>query len=142
MILPDANLLLYTVNTDAREHASAFKWWRDLLHSGAEVGIYTGVAFAFIRLSTNRRVFSHPLSVNDAFAYLNNWLSFPAVKWVNDTVEDYRTVETLIKSAGTASNLVSDAQIAAVALRLHATVHSCDTDFDRFPKLNWKNPLN
>lgn len=142
MILPDANLLLYAVNTDSIDHRKALKWWQDLLESGAAVGLYAGVVFAFVRLATNRRVFSQPLTTKEAFAYLHNWLEFPAVSLVDAELEDIITVEALLTAAGTAANLVSDAQIAAAALRLNGTVHSADADFGRFPKLKWVNPLD
>jgi predicted nucleic acid-binding protein len=48
----------------------------------------------------------------------------------------------LLLNAGTGGNLVTDAQIAAISLRLDATIHTADTDFARFPKIRWKNPLN
>jgi toxin-antitoxin system PIN domain toxin len=141
MILADVNLLLYSVNTDAPDHSRAFAWWRNLLQSGTEVGLYTGVVFAFVRLSTNRRVFAQPLSVGEAFSYVNNWLSFPSVRMVDADPEDIQTVESLLTAAGTGGNLVSDAQIAAAALRLGATVHSVDSDFGRWPNVSWINPL-
>ena len=141
MILPDADLRLYTVNTDSIDHDKAFTWWQDLLESGAAVGLYTGVVCAFVRLSTNRRVFTQPLSSQEAFAYVNNWLDFASVSLIDADIEDLATVEQLLNHAGTAANLVSDAQIAAAALRLNATVHSADTDFERFPKVKYFNPL-
>lgn len=142
MILPDVNLLLYGVNADAPDHARAFAWWRELLGNGAEVGLYKGVVFAFVRLSTNARIFSRPLSVEESFAYVKNWQSFPSVKMVTAVPEDIETAERLLTTAGTGGNLVSDAQIAAAALRLRATVHSVDADFGRFPGVAWQNPLS
>jgi toxin-antitoxin system PIN domain toxin len=141
MILPDANLLLYAVNTNSPDHHEAFDWWKSLLASDTPVGLYTGVVFAFIRLSTNRRVFSQPLTVEEAFAYLQNWLAFPSVELVDAELEDLLIAEQLLTAAGTGGNLVSDAQIAAAAVRLKAIVHSADADFDRFPNLKWLNPL-
>lgn len=142
MILPDANLLLYAVNSDSPDNREAFDWLKQLLESGAEVGIYTGVAFAFIRLSTNRRVFSKPLSVQEAFAYLNNWLDVASVRLIDAELEDLQTAERLLEQAGTGGNLVSDAQIAAAALRLKGIVHSADADFGRFNDVQWHNPLS
>lgn len=141
MVLPDANLLLYAVNTDSPDHAKALAWWKTLLESGAPIGLYTGVVFAFVRLSTNRRVFSHPLTVEEAFAYLKNWLDFPCVELIDAELEDLAMTEELLRTAGTGGNLVSDAQIAAAAIRLAAEIHSADADFDRFPSAKWMNPL-
>jgi len=141
MILPDANLLLYAVNTDSPDHTAAFEWWKSQLESAVAVGLYTGVVFAFVRLSTNRRGFSQPLTVEEAFAYLQNWLAHPSVELVDAEAEDLLTAEQLLAAAGTGGNLVSDAQIAAAALRLKARIFSADTDFDCFPGIDWHNPL-
>jgi hypothetical protein len=142
MILPDANLLLYSVNTDSPDHEAAFGWWKDLLHSSSPIGLYSGVAFAFVRLSTNRRVFTHPLTVDKAFAYINNWICFSSVNWVDAEIGDLKVVESLLQAAGTGGNLVSDAQIAAAAIRLNGTVHGADADFGRFSGVKWFNPLD
>jgi predicted nucleic acid-binding protein len=47
----------------------------------------------------------------------------------------------LLQAAGTAANLTTDAQIAAVALRLDAEVQTSDLDFGRFPGVRFSNPL-
>lgn len=141
MILPDVNLLLYTVNTDFREHERAFAWWSSVFKAGMPVGLCGCVSFAFVRLSTNPRVFSRPLEVCDAFAYLNNWLSFEGVRLLENEAGDLAVAQGFLEAAGTGGNLVSDARIAAVARRVQGTVYSADADFGRFEGLRWKNPL-
>lgn len=47
----------------------------------------------------------------------------------------------LLKDAGTAGNLTTGAQIAALAIEEQGEVHSSDTDFGRFRRLRWINPL-
>jgi toxin-antitoxin system PIN domain toxin len=99
------------------------------------------VAFAFVRLATNRKVFRQPLSVKDACARVANWLEFPNVIWLDAELEDFAAASRLLLQAGTGANLVTDAQIAAIALRTGASVRSCDHDFARFPDLDWSDPL-
>jgi predicted nucleic acid-binding protein len=48
--------------------------------------------------------------------------------------------ETLVSGKATA-NLVMDAHLAALALEHGCQLNSTDTDFARFPKLAWRNPL-
>jgi predicted nucleic acid-binding protein len=50
-------------------------------------------------------------------------------------------VLTLLKKSGSAGNLTTDAQIAALALQETAILHSNDTDFLRFPGIRLHNPL-
>ena len=142
MIIPDANLLLYSVDKESPDHAKSAAWWREALRGSEEVGLCSVVAFAFIRLATNRKVFRHPLTVKDACAHVANWLEFPNVVWLDAQQEDFDAAERLLLVAGGAgANLVTDAQIAAIALRVGGSVHSCDHDFARFRGIDWVNPL-
>lgn len=50
-------------------------------------------------------------------------------------------VFALLRKAGTAGNLATDAQIAVLARQERAVLHSNDTDFLRFPGMRWYNPL-
>ena len=141
MILPDANLLLHALNSDSADHAAARKWWKELLQDGKEVGLCPVVIYAFVRISTHRMAFARPLSVEVAFDHVENWLSFPSVSWIDAAKEDIAMTRQLLQEAGTGGNLVTDAQIAAISLRLGAVIHTADTDFGRFRKVRWKNPL-
>jgi len=141
VIVPDANLLLYATDKECVEHSKAAAWWQKTLHGNDEVGLCAVVAFAFMRLATSRRVFLHPLSVKDACARVANWLDFPNVIWLDAQLEDFAEAERLLRAAGTGGNLVTDAQIAAIAKRVGGLVHSCDSDFGRFPGIEWADPL-
>ena len=50
-------------------------------------------------------------------------------------------VLALLGETGTAGNLTTDAQIAALVRQEKAILHSNDTDFQRFPGIRWLNPL-
>lgn len=141
MILPDVNLLLYATDTECADHAAAAAWWRETLRGNEEVGLCAVVAFAFVRLATNRKVFRHPLAVENACARVANWLEFPNVRWLEAEADDFAVAAQLLRGAGTGANLVTDAQIAAIALRTGASIRSCDHDFARFPDLDWSDPL-
>jgi uncharacterized protein len=141
MILPDTNLLLYFINSQCREHSVIYPWWKKVLEDDEPIGLCYPVIFAFIRLSTQARILSSPLQVEEAFAYVENWLAFPSVVWLEPGAEYFTRFQSLLVHAGTAANLVTDAQIAALALEHDAIVYSADMDFLRFPKLKFKNPL-
>lgn len=49
-------------------HRAAAAWWHEALHDDEEAGVCAVVAFASIRLATDRKVFRQPLSVKDACA--------------------------------------------------------------------------
>jgi toxin-antitoxin system PIN domain toxin len=141
MLIPDANILLYATDKDSPDHKPALAWWQKTLSSGAEVGLCSVVAFAFVRIATNRNVFRNPLPVKDACSRVANWLEFPNVVWLDSISEDFAVAAKLLSSAGTGANLVTDAQIAAIALRTGGEICSCDQDFSRFKGIKWSDPL-
>ena len=141
MIVPDANLLLYAYDSESAFHRGAARWWAALLSSVEPVGLCPVVVFAFLRLSTHPKIFEHPLTVAEASERIASWLARPNVRLLVAGPGHVDSVCRLLSKAGTAGNLVTDAQIAALALEYGATVHSADTDFARFKGLDWENPL-
>ena len=95
----------------------------------------------FVRLPTSRRVFLKPLSARDACARVENRLAFPNVTWLDATAEDFATASRLLETPGTAGNLTTDAQIAAIAQRVVGSIISCEQAFARFSGIDWHDPL-
>ncbi|MEX2044914.1 MAG: type II toxin-antitoxin system VapC family toxin [Opitutus sp.] len=141
MILPDANLLLYAYDAESPFHRAAAKWWAGLLSANEPVGLCPVVVFAFLRLSTHPKVFERPLSAVEASQRIASWLARPNVRLLVAGPNHVETVCQLLAEAGTGGNLVTDAQIAALAMEYGAMVHTADTDFSRFKDFNWENPL-
>jgi toxin-antitoxin system PIN domain toxin len=141
VIVPDVNLLLYAHMTAFAQHARARRWWEDLLNGETEVGLGAVALFAFIRLATGRLVVRHPMSVGDAVAHVETWLSVPHVRLALPGPRHLEISFGLLRQVGAAGNLTTDAQLAALAIENQAELHSNDTDFGRFPGLRWVNPL-
>jgi toxin-antitoxin system PIN domain toxin len=141
MIVPDANLLLYAYDRESPFHREAARWWAGLLSSTEPVGLCPVVVFAFLRLATNARVFDRPLTIREASERIASWLTRPNVRLLVAGPGHVEAVCRLLAKAGTGGNLVTDAQIAALAQEYGATVHSADTDFARLAGVSWENPL-
>ncbi len=141
MILPDANLLLYAYDRSGPFHDRAKAWWERFMSGPAPIILVPTVVFAFVRISTHPRVFRNPLSASEAAAIVRQWLARKQVQLHEMLSEDVETALELLETAGTAGNLTTDAQIAAMALRLDAEVHTADLDFARFPRVRFVNPL-
>jgi uncharacterized protein len=142
MILPDVNLLVYAHNADSDFHEPARKWWQDLMNNDRPVGLCWASLMGFIRIVTNPKIQSHPLSVQEAFAITDEWLALPHVHWLHPGPRHYSLFRKLLTDAGTAGNLVTDAHLAALAIEHGCELHSNDSDFSGFPELNWMNPLS
>lgn len=141
MIIPDVNLILYATISAFPQHAAARAWWERTLSQPDTVGIAPVVAAGFLRLSTNPRLLEVPLSVTAALDYVEEWLARPMVTCLTSDARHLQESLRLIRLAGTAGNLTTDAQIAAHARLERATVASNDTDFGRFPDIRTVNPL-
>ncbi len=141
MILPDANLLLYACDQSSPFHHKAVVWFESIMNGTQPVILLPPVVFAFVRISTHPRIFTDPLSVGEASAHVRSWLARRQVRLHDMLPEDVETALELLQAAGTAGNLTTDAQIAAVSRRLDAEVHTADLDFGRFADVRFSNPL-
>jgi toxin-antitoxin system PIN domain toxin len=141
MILPDANLLLYAYDQSSPFHAQSKAWCERIMSGPAPVILLPAVVFGFVRISTHPRVFQDPLAVGEAAALVRAWLVRRHVQLHEMLADDVESALRLLESAGTAGNLTTNAQIAAVALRLDAEVQTADLDFGRFPQVRFVNPL-
>lgn len=141
MIIPDANLLLYAYDTTNPFQEQAAEWWSDCLSGDEPVGLCGAVLFAFLRIGTNRRAFAHPMGISEATAHVRSWLQRSISEFLALEEGDLAQAMEWLDGLGTGANLTSDAQIAAIALRCRATVHTADLDFQRFAGVRWRNPL-
>ncbi|MDZ7642040.1 MAG: type II toxin-antitoxin system VapC family toxin [Desulfurivibrio sp.] len=141
MILLDVNLLLYAVNHDLPQHEQARSWLEKALSGEESVGLPWVVILAFLRLTTNQRVFEHPQTIKEAGAYIDEWLAQPVVSAVVPGPNHWSVLRNLLAASGTGGNLTTDAHIAALAIEHGYTVYSTDHDFKRFAGLSHINPL-
>ena len=140
MKVVDVNVLIYATDTATPHHGVA-KVWLDRAMSGNEtVGLPTAVTMAFIRLTTNPKVFKKPLAVTSAVDIVEYWLARPNVSVPQPTAKHYQIVRELLEGTGAESNLVTDAHLAALAIEHGAELVSFDRDFGRFPRVIWELP--
>lgn len=141
MILVDANLLLYAVVSDYEQHQAAHAWLDEQLNSPVRVGLPWVSVLAFLRISTNPRIFPDPLPMREAWLRAEGWLDAPTV-WCPETTERHRTIlERFLRGVASSSKLVSDAHLATLAIEHGLLLCSTDGDFARFDGLRWQNPI-
>ena len=141
MILVDVNLLVYAVFTDSLRHDVAREWLDATLGGTEAVALPWAVLAGFIRISTNPRVMTNPLTINEAIADLDEWLTLPVVRVIGPTRGHWEEFARMLRGADAKGNLVSDAHLAALAVEHGCTLASTDDDFRKFPGLRWFNPL-
>ncbi len=141
MKIIDTNVLLFAVNIAATQHAAARTWWEAALQGNETIGLPWIVVIGFLRLATSPRVFPVPIPLAESLTKIDHWLAHPNVRLIYETEEHWRILRGLLEQTGTAGNLTTDMHLAALAIGHGATLVSCDTDFARFTKVRWENPL-
>jgi toxin-antitoxin system PIN domain toxin len=137
----DANIPLYAYNADAPQHGAAAAWLEGLFQSGETIGLPWATLWAFLRISTNQRVWPNPMPVEQAFGLIRGWLAEPGVSILHPGPQHAEILERLLSESRAGGAMVSDAAMAAMALEYGATLASTDRDFSRFPGIRWVNPV-
>ena len=141
--MPDANLLLYAYDQGSPFHDRARSWWEECLSGQEPVGLTYPTLFAFLRIGTNGKIYTEPMTLGEASDYIQSWLVRRISQILEPPADHINQVTDLLTAAGgTAGNLVTDAQIAALAQSYRAIVHTADRDFLRFPDLRCHFPLD
>jgi len=141
MILVDTNLLVYATDLDSAHHSRARAWLDEILSSATPVGLAWLVILAFLRITTRRGVLRRPYTPEQGLNFIDEWLAQPYVSLVGPGDHHWPLLRNLLKTTGTAGNLVQDAHLAALAIEHGCTLYSTDHDFKRFPGVEHVNPL-
>lgn len=133
MILLDANILLYAYLDVFPQHQRVAGWLENLLTTRKEIiGVSWVATTAFMRISTNRRVFNVPSPPEESANRLDELFTHPMVQTVLPTDSHWSIYSGLIREMNLSGDIVMDAHIAAIAIEHKASVASTDKDFRRF----------
>ncbi len=131
-------MLLSARDSLSAHHEPARAWVEEHLSGRERVGFATVALLGFIRISSNARVVSAPLTASQALDQVDQWLAAPAATLIHPTGTHLQTLRRLLEKSGTAGNLTTDAHLAALAIEHNATLASFDGDFHRFESLSFE----
>jgi len=140
MIAPDANLLIYAYAPNDPHHEASWIWLETVLTHSEPVGIPIHSIYAFVRVVTNPRSTSIPLSFSAA-KIVDSWVELPHVRILYPGERHWRLIHQLSQSVSIRGAQLTDAAVAALAIEFGAIVYTNDRDFARYPGLRWHNPL-
>ena len=140
MILPDVNVLVHAHNSESPVHDQARVWWNRCLSGPEGIVLPWVTTLGFLRITTDRKVFAHPLRVGEVLDQMESWLALPHVRAVNPADNHFEILKSSLRRLGTAGNLTTDAHLAALAIERGYVLYSTDNDFARFENLRWVNP--
>ena len=141
MILVDANLLLYAYDSESPHHETSRRWFEDAISSGRPVRFALATLLAFVRIASDRRIYSHPLMPAEACSLIETWLSQPNVRLLQPGPRSWRHLSRMCEEGQARGPMVMDAHLAALAMEHGASVATSDRDFMRFPDIRIENPI-
>ena len=141
MILPDANVLIYSFRRDADQHKEYRHWLEFALGNEQAFGMSDIVLSSVVRIVTHPRIFAKPSTLPQALGFAEFLWAQPNVVRVSPGNRHWSIFADLCRRADAKGNLASDAYLAALAIESGAEWISTDRDFARFPGLRWRHPL-
>lgn len=141
MIVPDANLLLYAYDKSSAHHAAALKWLESAIAGPELVGLPWQSVWAFLRISTASRIYTHPFAMKEALAIAQQWIDLKNVRPLIPGEGHWTLLQQMLIEGQVNGPSVTDAALAALTIEYGAVLHTADRGFARFPGLRWLNPI-
>jgi toxin-antitoxin system PIN domain toxin len=135
MILPDVNVLVYAFRPDVPEHAVSRAWLREIITGDAKFALSKMTLSALVRITTNRRAYPVPASLEDAFGFCDELLGQPHCQVIEPGERHWDIFRRLCISAGKRGSDVTDAWYAALAIESGCEWVTFDRDFLAFAGL-------
>ena len=139
----DVNVLLYASDQSSDRHLQARRFV-ETCAAGPEILCLTWpTLMSYLRIATHLRIFSAPLSPDEALGNVSALIGLPHVRTVSELdgfVEAYKQVagETPVRG-----NLVPDAHVATILFQHGVrTLYSNDRDFRKFQSVDLRDPFS
>lgn len=130
---PDVNVLVAAYRTEHPHHAAAHAWLKASLEAcaaGESIELLPVVAAGFVRLVTNRRIFSVPNTAGQAHGFIRSLLGVPGVSMPH-LGSEWSAFEKVCVDFELSGPDVADGWIAAAIKANGLRLVTFDTDFDR-----------
>jgi toxin-antitoxin system PIN domain toxin len=141
VIFVDANFLIYAYDRSSPAHEPARRWLNEALSGKEPIGFAWPTVLAFLRITTNPKIFRDPFSIEEAVAIVDEWLSLPTIRLLHTGEQHWTILRALLLETHGKANLVMDAHLAALAIEHDVVLLTRDSDFERFEQLRTINPL-
>jgi toxin-antitoxin system PIN domain toxin len=140
MILPDVNVLVHAFRREVPEHDRCRRWLQGVVDAAPCFGISPLALGAVVRITTNRRIYANPTTIEDAFRFCDYLLNQPHCQIVGPRERHWDIFRRLCIETNTRGNTVTDAWYAALAIEWGCEWVTLDRDYARFPGLRWYVP--
>lgn len=138
----DVNVLVQACVQVSPRHREARAWLLQHRSDPSGLGLFSLVVSGFLRVVTDRRVFSEPLDPAAAVAFVDSLTVSPTVSLLEPGPGHWQRFREMVLEYRPTSVDMTDVYLAAAALEAHAIWVSFDRGFARFGQLRWINPAD
>lgn len=140
MILPDVNVLIYAFRTDVPQHPICNTWLNAVIDNDARYGMSPLALNAVVRVTTDRRIYPNPSTLDDVFRFTDYLTAQPNCQIVEPGPRHWEIFKRLCIESNTTGRRITDAWYAALAIEWGCEWITFDRDYARFPGLKWSLP--
>lgn len=138
----DVSLLLYASDASSSQHDAARAFLESCAAGSELMCLAWPTVMSYLRMTTHPRIFSKPLSPDEAMRNVQALLELPHVRMLSEGEDFWQHYRAITADVPTRGNLVPDAHLAAL-MREHGVkvLYSHDRDFRKFSGLELRDPL-
>src|SRR4051812_29676496 len=97
-----------------------------MLGTSEPIGLSWTTVLAFLRITTDRRVFAQPATTATAAAVMSRWLDASNVTVLNPRARHWEVLRSLLDSLAITGPMTMDADLAALCIEHSATLYTAD----------------
>lgn len=135
MDILDINVWLALTDRNHVHHAPAARYWEEI--ADPQIAFTRTSMMGFLRLSSQPHVLSRTLTNAEAWAMYHEFMALPNVRLLVEPITLDLHFQALTAQTGLPHRLWTDAYLAAFAIASGSRLVSFDSDFTRFPGLNF-----
>jgi len=140
VIILDANVLLYAHDAADPRHERARALLERTVENEPDLRLPLTTALAFIRISTDPRVYQYPREPADAIAIVEELLARPNVSLATPGDRHWRLLAASADAGQARGASLMDTHLAALAMEHGATLATTDRGFARYRGLRTVDP--
>jgi uncharacterized protein len=139
----DVNVLLYASDQSSERYDRAHRFLEACAAGPEILCLAWPTLMAYLRIATHPRIFSAPLSPEEALANVSALLTLSHVRSISEADGFLEAYKHVTGEAPVRGNLVPDAHIAAILFQHGVrTLYSNDRDFRKFPSIDVRDPFS
>ena len=139
MILADVNALIHAFREDSALYPIYRPWLRSVIYGNAVFAVSPQVLSSVLRISTNRRIFAEPNSLEEVIAFAETLMSRSNCRIIQPATRHWAIFCELCRQTSATGDLIPDAWLAALAIEHDCELISEDRGFAVFPGLRWRS---